>query len=257
MRNLTTITTVLVALFASSVVCAKEESTSAATDDDPSIEELIAVKTVEPGRYKIGALEINAKTREIVFPATVNMREGLIEFPVSHMNGRVHEVIFTTEVLPVQIQTALLLTHYEISPEAFPLPLEEEVPLGEPLPPLKYPPTNTASHVAVSISWTDKEGKSHHLRLEDLLAVGDLENPEELNEYAEHSKHWIFTGSNEEMGAKVFDLGGAMVGTRLDPGCILNPEPNQVVLENVWLAKTDLIPELGSPVKIHFKPASK
>jgi len=222
----------------------------------PSLKELIAITTIEPGRYKIGEVEINAKTREVIFPAIVNMREGLIEFPVTHSNGRIHEAIFTTEVLPVQIQTALLLSNYEISPEAFPLPLEEEVPLGEPLPPMKYPPTNPASHVHVSFSWTDKEGKQHTTRLETTLAIGDLEAPGTLVEYADQSTHWIFTGSTEEMGPEVFDMGGAMVGTRLDQECILNPEPDQVILENVWLVKPETIPKIGTPVKIHFEPAT-
>ncbi len=256
MRIFSTFSVALATCLVLPALRAQAEDAAADTGNAPPLKDLIAVTTIEPGRYKIGAIEIDAKTREIVFPATVNMREGLIEFPITHVKGRVHEAIFTTEVLPIQIQTALLLANYEMSGEAFPLPLEKEVPLGEPLPPMKFPPTNPESHVAVSISWKDKEGEDHTARLESILGFGDLQNPETPVDYADQSSYWIFTGSNEEMGAQVFDLGGAMVGTRLDKGCILNPEPNQVILENVWLAKTDAIPEIGTSVKVHFEPAS-
>lgn len=235
---------------------AQEDAASPDSQNTPSLKDLITVTTIEPGRYKIGDVEINAKTREIIFPATVNMREGLIEFPVTHVNGRVHEAIFTTEVLPLQIQTALLLANYEMSAEAFPLPLEKEVPLGEPLPPMKFPPTNPASHVHVSVLWKDKDGKTQTASLEHMLGFDDPQDLETPVQYADHSTQWIFTGSNEDMGIEVYDMGGAMVGTRLEQGSILNPEPNQVVLENVWLAKTNAIPEIGTPVNIRIKPAS-
>lgn len=255
MRNNSHLSIALITCLALLPVHAQDEAAALDEETVPSPKELIAVTTIEAGRYKIGEVEINAKTREITFPATVNMREGLIEFPVTHINGRVHEAIFTTEVLPIQLQTALLLTNYQPSREAFPLPPEKEVPLGEPMPPPKFPPVNPASHVRVSFSWTDGTGKRTTTRLESVLAFAEMDESKPLVEYADQSTHWIFTGSTEEMGAEVFDMGGAMVGTRLEKECILNPEPHPKILESVWFVKAETIPELGTPVKIHFEPA--
>ncbi|QQL43853.1 YdjY domain-containing protein [Sulfuriroseicoccus oceanibius] len=248
------------ALLISSVVASANDDAPAGTTEKapatkPEIKALVQPEKVADHIYRIGEVTIDAEKRTISFPAEVNMTEGLIEFPVTHVNGRVHEAIFITEILPVQLQTALLLNHFETSQETFAKPLDKPYRPGEKLPPPVYPPANPKAHVKVTVSWT-VDGKDHTAPLESML-VRQGATPEEWVPYSQASNYWVFTGSTEEMGAKVPDMGGAMVGTRLAYDCILNPLPKEDVAGQTWVGDPDVIPEVGTKVTIQFAPAKQ
>lgn len=243
-------------LVAAAIVTATASEDDAATPPpkETDIQSLVKPEKVGDHTFRIGEVTLDSSTRVISFPAEVNMTEGMIEFPVSHVNGRIHEAIFVTNILPIQLQTAMLLNHYQTSKETFALPLKEPVRPGVKMPPPEFPPANPKSHVKISVSWT-KSGKLQTVPLEKML-MRESETPGEWVSYAEASNYWVFTGSTEEMGATVIDMGGAMVGSRLAYDCIMNPLPDDNVALMTWSANPDTIPEEGMKVTIHLAPVA-
>ena len=65
-----------------------------------------SVKKLDENRYQVGQVTFDKKTREIRFPAKVNMTEGLLEFLVVHQKGKLHESLFATETSPTDINLA-------------------------------------------------------------------------------------------------------------------------------------------------------
>ena len=100
------------------VAMAQESPPAAAEPAKPSVTKL------DGTRYQIGAVTFDEKTREIRFPARVNMTEGLLEYLIVHQNGKVHEALLSTEISPTHLNLALTLLRYRPSRELVPLPNE-------------------------------------------------------------------------------------------------------------------------------------
>ena len=89
------------------------------------------IEQIDKDRYRIGDVTFDKKTREIRFPALVNMREGFLEFLVVHEHGAVHESLFRTHVSPTHINLALTLLRYKPSKEFYRIPTEKGTPSDE------------------------------------------------------------------------------------------------------------------------------
>ena len=225
----------------------------------PAPAEAPPIEKVGETGFKLGLVEFDSKTREIKFPAWVNMQEGMIEFPVTHENGRVHEAIFATKTLPLHIETALRLLRYKTSPEVFPtypgIDLDNPPPYEE-WPEPVYPAAIPEAHVQVFATW---EGQAEPVDIRTLIYRSGDESTEEKDavRFDKLASHWIFTGSTEKMGLEVESLGGAIVGIRTEPGCSINTVSADAVHELEWFADVKRIPPPDTNVTIHIRPATK
>ncbi|NOX98302.1 MAG: hypothetical protein GXP30_00950, partial [Verrucomicrobia bacterium] len=70
------------------------------------------VKSLGDHRYQLGDIIFNGKTREIRFPATMNLEKGLLEYVLVTEEGKMHESLLGTKVRPAQLQIVLKLCHY-------------------------------------------------------------------------------------------------------------------------------------------------
>ncbi len=77
------------------------------------------VEKLDENRYRIGDVTIDKRTREIRFPALVNLREGILEYLIVHQNGKIHESLFRTETSPTNINLAFTLLSYKPSKELY------------------------------------------------------------------------------------------------------------------------------------------
>lgn len=228
----------------------KEPEAPAAAPESPVVE-----KTGDH-QFKVGLVEFDSKTREVRFPAWVNMHQGMIEFPVVHENGRVHEAIFATKALPLHLETALRLLRYKPSKEVF--PTYPGVDLNNPPPPEEwpkpvFPPAQPESHVQVFATWA---GQAEPVDIRTMLyrSLDTEEKAEHEVRFDKLAPHWIFTGSTEKMGTQVESLGGAMVGIRTEPECSFNTVPDDAVHELEWFADPKRVPAPDTKVTIHIRP---
>jgi hypothetical protein len=71
-----------------------------------------SVRKIDGTRFQIGEVVFDQKSREIRFPARINMVEGLLEFLIVHEKGKVHESLLATTVSPTHLNLAFTLLRY-------------------------------------------------------------------------------------------------------------------------------------------------
>ena len=102
----------------STLITVGETEQSDPASENPKVEQLDA------NRYRIGEVIIDKKSREIRFPAVINLREGLLEYLIVHTNGKIHESLFATDISPTDLNVAFKLLRYEASKELYRIPSE-------------------------------------------------------------------------------------------------------------------------------------
>jgi hypothetical protein len=222
-----------------------------------------AIKVEKSGDnlFKIGTVEFDSASREIRFPAWVNMQKGMIEFPVVHRNGRAHEAIFATDIHPLELETAFRLLRFAPSKEVFPTYPgvdPKNPPEWDKWPDPVFPAPVPGARVQVFASWTGKDGAKQTADVRGMVVrpvAGTGEDggkPERLDALA---PYWVFTGSEEPMEAVVKPLGGSLVGIRPEKECSMNTVANENIHKAEWFADPERIPAIDTPVTIHIRPA--
>jgi hypothetical protein len=191
------------------------------------------VKKIGETTYRIGGIEFDAKTRELRFPVTVNMREGgPIEYILVHENGKVHESIFTTAISPMQLQIAMKLLRYKAgNGDLFNRLLTPE---------------------AIAKEGGKEEGRGDAVTFRFLAAgsepgvpvyefVIDGESAEAMT-----PGPWIYTGSAVEEGTFMAEVEGSIIAVYLDPLALFNMTRAGADLDDRWGARSSAIPEIGT-----------
>ena len=73
------------------------------------LKEAMKLAETSPGKFRIGEVEIDAKSRTIMFPAKLEMCEGLLEYALVHESGKTHETLLVTKVPPQDVHIGALL----------------------------------------------------------------------------------------------------------------------------------------------------
>lgn len=223
------------------------------------------VVKVSENRFTIGKVEIDTQSREVRFPAKVNMREGLIEFPVVHTNGRTHEAIFATDIFPLHLETALRLIRFRPSAEVFPTYPgvdPNNPPESDQWPDPVFSAVQPESHVQVFFSLPESAQSGNAApEVRDIRTlIHRLEMPKEASAeplrvaFEALCKHWVFTSSTENLNEPIRPLGGSIVGIRTEKECTFNADQNQELQAYEWFADPKHIPEVGTSVMIHIRP---
>lgn len=242
-----------------------EDAPGAVPAAGPVPEQAKVEKTSDHG-FKIGMVEFDNQTREIRVPGVVNMHQGMIEFPVVHSNGRVHEAIFTTAALPMHFETAMRLLRYQPSKEVFPtypgMDMKNPPPWDK-WPDPVYPAAVPESHVQVLVSWSVDGKVKEPVDIRTMLqrpggdgsGNGSGANTPAIR-FDTVAPYWVFTGSTEKMSATVESLGGCLVGIRTEAECSLNTVAADAVHDCEWFADSSRIPAPGTAVTIHIRPVN-
>ncbi len=67
------------------------------------------IKKINEHIYKLQEMTIDTEKQTVSIPCNVNMSSGLIEVVLCRPEGKVHESLLTTQITPLEFQTALLL----------------------------------------------------------------------------------------------------------------------------------------------------
>ena len=67
------------------------------------------IKEIGGGWWQVGKVRLNKNDRTAEFPAVINMDNGLAEYLIVHVNGKLHESVLRTDVDPYQVHVAMLL----------------------------------------------------------------------------------------------------------------------------------------------------
>ncbi len=200
----------------------------------PKVDNAGQVSKISDGIFKIGKVMLNQKEGYASLPATVALKEGLIELLLCTKWGRVHETVLVTEAYPVHLQTALLLLGLKFgSPVEF--AGDSKSPLGD--------------KTEIWVEW-GKGDKKNKVRIEQ-LAIDKTKNESMPN------VDWVFTGSQFVNGVFFAQQEGSIITTYRDPNTMFdNPLPEGAD-DTVYLVNSKVVPDIGTQVTVYFKKPSQ
>ncbi|HEV3270903.1 MAG TPA: YdjY domain-containing protein [Candidatus Methylacidiphilales bacterium] len=205
------------------------------------------VHEVAPGIFEYNGVRLDKEHRRISFPATVNQRQGLIEYLLVNEKGKVHESLFATKVLPHDIHIALLLIG---------LKEEANVNPNEPVPPsaidsayLQSAPKLKGPPVQLSVAWT-QDGKRKEVPAEEWILNLQTNRPMTPGP-------WIYNGSLVEDGVFLADQDLSIVAVITDPTALANNPREGYDNDEIWQVQEKAVPPLDTPVEFSITlPAS-
>jgi hypothetical protein len=189
------------------------------------------IKQLSADLFQIGEVQINKKTRAITFPGRLNMREGLLEYLLVSTEGKKHESLLLTEAEPYHIHTAMLL----LGAKGAPMTTAEQ----------RTASTNvTGDAISINVEWVDKDGKKS-MPAEDLIF--NIGTKSEMTRGP-----WTYNGSWMFEGTFIAQRERSVVAIIHDHDSLVNnPRPGREN-DELWQARMELVPEVGTPVQVSF-----
>jgi hypothetical protein len=199
-----------------------------------------ALKEISPGVLEYNGVRLDQAHHRISFPATVNQREGLIEYLLVNEKGKVHESLFATKLMPRDIHIALLLIGLT-DPGA--------ANAKESVPPsaidssyLQAAPKLQGPSVLLSVTWT-QDGKPRQIPAENW--VFNLQTHHLMT-----TGPWTYNGSMIQNGVFLADQELSIVAVITDPTALVNNPRPGYDNDEIWQLQEDAIPPLDTPVEL-------
>jgi hypothetical protein len=204
------------------------------------------IKELDADRMQIGEVIFNKKTREIRFPAAVNMAGGeLLEFALVHTNGKVHESLLVTEVPAMQINIAFKLLRYPASSEFYAI-VEKDGTMSNEFPKVADD-VKTASRIDIGLEWLE-EGKPRTAKLNDWISHGTT------GEQMPAADPWVYGGSGIHQGKFIADTTGDYIAIFLSNAALINFSGKDNNSDEVWLPFPKRVPPEGTKVTVIITP---
>ncbi|BCU75497.1 YdjY domain-containing protein [Luteolibacter sp. LG18] len=207
--------------------------------DKPAIEKL------DGTRLRLGEITFDSKTREIRFPARVNMTEGLLEYLIVHEKGKVHESLFATAVSPTRLNVVFTLLRYQRSQELYATDGPAEHEAGT-----KFPDVPTevkaGARVDLKVEWEDA-GKTRAVPVNEWIAHA-------VTEKQMPSGPWVYGGSEISNGRYHAEATGDVAAIFLSSSAILNYPGKDNNDDEAWLPFPKRVPSVGTKVTLIITP---
>lgn len=203
-----------------------------------------SVKKLDDTRFQIGQVILDQKTREIRFPAQVNMSEGLIEYLIVTQIGKVHEALLVTEISPTDLNLAFTLLRYQPSPELYPLPNATGGTSGDfPQVPADV---KAAARIRIDVEWTE-DGKVRRIP---------------VNEWVQHDVKadtmpagpWIYGAGVFENGKYMPEITGDIAVISIPGFCMITYPGEDYDNDSVWIPYPKRVPAEGTKVTVVIAP---
>jgi hypothetical protein len=191
-----------------------------------------SVTKIEAGVFQVGKVRLDKNKRTVTFPATVNMREGNIEYVIVQSTGKVHESLFKTEVEPYHLNVAMLL-------------LGAKGGVVKTKTPEKNASEVAGDPIEVFVTWATNSSKVV-LRAEDL--VTDVTTKSNASR-----GFWVYNGSRIIDGTFLAQRDGSIVSAIADPDALVNNPRRGRDNDDAWLVNTTNTPPVNTPVQITFQ----
>jgi hypothetical protein len=216
--------------------------------DSPSTAEPVkpSVVKLSETKYQIGAVTFDQKTREIRFPAKVNMEDGLLEYLIVLAQGKVHEALLITEISPTHLNLAFTLLRYTPSRELFVIP-DDDGRLTD-----KYPEVPAAikagARITIEVEWNDK-GSTRRVPINEWIQHA-------VKTTAMDAGPWVYSGSDFNEGKYVPEMTGDIAAILVSPAAIINFPGTDNQDDTVWVAFPKRVPPQETNVTVVIAPYS-
>lgn len=220
------------------------EPRSLPAPDQAVAEHKPAITRLDDGTMKIGEITLNPKTRDIRFPAEVNMTEGFLEFVVVHRNGKIHESLLLTEISATNLNIAIKLLNYKASGELY-MKLDDDGSLGSEFEEASAE-EKEGSRIRIGLEWK-QDGKTKSSTLNDWISHATTEKPMP-------TEPWVYGGSFVYQGKFVAERSGDIIAIFLSNAAIINYSGNDNQDDEVWHPHAKRVPEIGTAVTVVISP---
>ncbi len=193
------------------------------------------IKKISEGVFEIGHVRLDKKLRRLSFLATVNMREGTIEYLLVSSTGKLHESIFKTEVEPQQIHIAALLLDAKIGEVKLNLDTRKSEISGE--------------EFSIAIEWMTP-GKTNQIAAENLIFNGE-------NNAVMPRDAWLYNGSRIIDQKFLAQRDGSIVSIMTDVDALINSSSPARDNDKIWRVNSTNYPPTNAAVQIVFTFKSK
>lgn len=204
-----------------------------------------SVTKLDDTRYQIGEVILDQKTREIRFPAQVNMTEGLIEYLIVNEKGKLHESLLATGISPTHLNLAFTLLRYQASPELYPLPNATGGTSGD------FPEVpadvKAAARIRIDVEWTGGEGKIRRIPVNEWVQ-------REVKAAAMPAGPWVYGGSVFENGKYTPEITGDIVVISIIGFCMISYPGEDHDNDSVWIPYPKRVPAEGTNVTVIIAP---
>jgi hypothetical protein len=205
------------------------------------------IEKISADEYKIGLVHLDARKRQIDFPAQVNMREGPIEYFLVHIHGKLHESIFKTEAQPYHIHLAALLLNPAAGDQLPKIAEAANKSAEKPSAPILKPNTNVVEKgtlIEVTVWFSDPAPKIVHAE----SLVMDMARGRAMREGP-----WMYNGSRIVEGTFLAQRDGSILAMIADPDSLAdNPGPRRDDDDN-WQPLAANLPPIGTKVTIQMR----
>lgn len=224
------------------------ESRPLATTEANALKDQPAFKELDADRLQIGEVILNRKTREIRFPAAVNLAgEELLEFAIVHANGKVHESLLVTDISPTHLNLAFKLLRYPASPELYPL-MEEDGSVSNEFPEVAED-VKAGARVQLGVEW-EQNGRKRKAALHEWISHGSTTQ-------AMPGSPWVYGGSLIYEGKFQAEVSGNIAAIFLSNTALLNYSGKDNQSDEVWLPFPGRVPPVGTKVIVSIAPQSQ
>jgi hypothetical protein len=193
----------------------------------------LSIEKVSPGVFKMGEIQIHKNSRSILFPAQVNMNQGLLEYLIVRNSGKVHESLLRTAVDPYYLQIAFLLLGFEGTDRPLRGQGDPERPKGD--------------SVEIIFEFNPR-GQNLMFKAEEWVATGVNESFKEAG-----PMEWVYTGSRVMDGRLLAQMGGSIVAIYHDPDALIDNAAPGGESDKIWFVKEGAVPPVGTPVNVIIK----
>jgi len=213
-------------------------------------------KAAEPSELSAAlaqaGLTLDREAGIVSAPATVRIKNELLEYVLVGPRGAAHESLFLTEVRPSLLNAALLLLGVEPGQNARALDRGKVDERGRPERTI-VPPEGDGFYLYAG--WRE-QGETYFFRVEDL--VRNLASGRSLKRH-----RWVYLGSRfaslrqGEPETFVADVDGNLVNLAFffQGNTLLTAAPPECNEQTIWVANEWLLPEMGEPVRLFFARA--
>lgn len=198
---------------------------SASAPTNPPLRDLGA------GRFQLGEVRFDRGQRTVEFPATVNLREGNIEYVIVHANGKTHESLLRTTAEPYHVQLGFLLLGARGAGAAN----------LSPDPAVAIP----GDAVTVEMQWT-QAGVTNRARVEDFVQDRKAGGPLSRGPF-------VYTGSRIREDGFAAQLDGSIVSLITDADALVNNPRRGREDDDNWLVRTNGLPPLHTAVEVTIR----
>lgn len=244
--------TAIILLTASlSLACAQDrapvEPATLPAPDQPMKPVQPAIEKLDDTRYRIGKVTLDKKSREIRFPARINMSEGLLEFLAVHENGKVHESLLVSDISPTHLNLAFTLLRYPASRELYALP-NETGGISDKFPVVPED-IKAGARIAIDVEW-EENGKTRR-------------HP--VNEWIQHAVRttampagpWVYGGSEFYAGKFAPETSGDIAAIFVSHSSLINYPGDDNLDDTVWVVFPKRVPAQGTNVTVIIAPYLK